>query len=90
MTTSVPKNHGHLCYPFGDTASTDEAILAAVLNALHWHPGIPQDQVKVEVRQGCAVLSGKLARDVERELAEQSASTTPGVIEVTNLIIVKH
>ena len=89
MTANVPKNEGQLSYPFGHT-STDEVILAGVLNALHWHPGIPQNQVNVEVRHGCAVLSGKVARDLHSELAENSASTTPGVIEVTNHITVEH
>ena len=89
MTPDVRRNDGHLCYPYGD-ASADEAILAAVLNALHRHPGVPQDQVKVEVSHGCAVLSGKVAHNSQSEWAEQCASTTPGVMGITNLITVEH
>ncbi len=89
MTPNVPGHDGHLCYPYGDT-SADEATLAAVLNALHRHPGVPHDQVKVEVSHGRAVLSGTVARGSQSKWAEQCATTTPGVIEITNLITVEH
>jgi osmotically-inducible protein OsmY len=89
MTANAPKDDGRLSYPY-DHTSTDEAVLAGVLNALYWHPGVPKDQVNVEVRHGCVVLSGKVARESHSESAENSAATTPGVIEVTNHITVEH
>jgi osmotically-inducible protein OsmY len=36
------------------------------------------------------VLSGKVSREYERDLAERSAAEAPGVVEVTNLIKVEH
>ena len=89
MTPNVTSKDGHLCYPYGDT-SVDEATLAAVLNALYRHPGVPHDQVRVEVSRGCAVLSGKVEHHSQSEWAERCASTTPGVIEISNLITVQH
>jgi osmotically-inducible protein OsmY len=88
MIANAPKDDGRLSYPY-DRTSDDEAVLAGVLNALYWQPGVPKDQVNVQVRHGCAVLSGKVANASHSELAENTASTTPGVIEVTNRITVE-
>ena len=85
MVTVAQKDEGHLAYPYGD-ASTDEEILAGVLNALHHNSGVPQERVRVEVRRGRAVLSGEVEQEFERELAERVAATAPGVIEVENEI----
>ena len=89
MIANAPNEDGRLSYPY-DRTYDDEAVLAGVLNALYWHPGVPNNQVNVEVRYGCAVLSGTVANASLSELAENTASTTPGVIEVTNHITVEH
>jgi osmotically-inducible protein OsmY len=85
MSQTMDKESGQLPYPFGG-ASTDEQILTEVLNALHWHSGVPNDQVKVEVTHGHVVLSGIVAQQLQRELAERTASEAPGVLQVTNNI----
>jgi len=85
MTAMSTKEEGHLPYPYGD-ASTDEEILARILNALYWHSGIPLERIKVEVHRGHAILSGIVAQDYERALCEHSATETSGVSEVSNLI----
>ena len=85
MPATSPKTEGRLCYPYGKT-STDEEILSGVLNALHHNTGVPQERVRVEIRQGRAVLSGSVDQDFERSLAEQIASAAPGVVEVINQI----
>jgi osmotically-inducible protein OsmY len=84
----MEKEAGQLPYPFGG-ASTDEKILTEVLNALHWHSGVPNDQVRVEVRDGRVVLSGIVAQQLQRELAECTAAEAPGVLQVTNMIKVE-
>ena len=85
MATIAQKDEGHLAYPYGD-ASTDEEILASVLNALHHNSGVPQERVKVAVRRGKAVLTGEVEQEFERELAQRVAAEAPGVVEVENEI----
>jgi osmotically-inducible protein OsmY len=88
MMTAMNKDSAQLPYPYGD-ASGDEQVLAAVLNALHFHSGVPNDQVKVDVKHGHVVLSGVVSQAYERDLAERTAAEAPGVVEVTNQITVE-
>ncbi len=83
MSSIVAKESGQLTYPYGST-STDEELLAAVLNALHHNTGVPQDRLRVEVSNGRVMLSGVVEQEFERDLAEQAAVATPGVVEVSN------
>ncbi len=85
MGAEIDKDSGRLPYPYGE-ASRDEEALASILNALHYHSGVPLDRVRVEVRGGRCVLSGVVKREYERELAEKTATEAGGVTEVTNLI----
>jgi osmotically-inducible protein OsmY len=80
---------GHLPYPYGETTKHED-VLSAVLNAFHWHPGVPSERVRVEVRGGHVVLSGVVAREYERSLCENTAAATLGVEELTNLIVVEN
>ncbi|MDE3177803.1 MAG: BON domain-containing protein [Pseudomonadota bacterium] len=86
MATISPKDRGRLAYPYGQVSSSDEEVLAEVLNALHHHSGVPQERLQVEVRQGHAVLSGVVESELARELAECTAAAAPGVVEVINHI----
>jgi osmotically-inducible protein OsmY len=88
MAMIAQKDQGHLSYPYGD-ASSDEEILSEILNALHHNTGVPQERVRVEVRNGHAVLSGVLEQEFERELAERIAQSASGVVKVTNEIALK-
>ncbi len=85
MASVAPKDSGNLAYPYG-SVSTDEEVLAAVLNALHHNSGVPQRRLRVEVRNGRALLTGVVDQDFERTLAEQAAAAAPGVTEVKNEI----
>jgi osmotically-inducible protein OsmY len=85
MPTAATKPKGQLCYPYGRVGS-DEEVLSEILNAMHYHSGVPQDRVQVEVRGGHVVLSGVVNQEFERSLAEQIASTAPGVVDVVNQI----
>jgi osmotically-inducible protein OsmY len=88
MRHAMEKEAGQLPYPFGG-ASTDEQILTEVLNALHWHSGVPSDQVKVDVKHGQVVLTGIVAQQYQSDLAERTATEAPGVLEVKNMIKVE-
>jgi len=85
MTPIAKPERAHLQYPYGE-ASNDEEILAAVLNALHHHSGVPSDHIRAEVKHGVAVLSGVVCEDYEKTLAEQAAASAPGVSKVENNI----
>jgi len=85
MSAIIAKESGHLPYPYGE-ATRDEEVLASILNALHYHSGVPLDRVSVEVQRGHCMLSGVVTRDYERSLAESTAASTGGVIAVTNTI----
>ena len=85
MPGTIGREVGQLQYPYGST-STDEEVLAAVLNALHHHSGVPSDHIRAEIHDGQVVLSGKVAREYEKTLAEQAAAATPGVAKVKCLI----
>ena len=85
MATVAHKEQGVLDYPYG-RVSSDEEVLSNVLNALHHNSGVPQEGIRVEVRNGHAVLSGVVAQDYERSLAVRTAEMAPGVVEVTNNI----
>jgi osmotically-inducible protein OsmY len=85
MKQVMGRESGQLPYPFGG-ASNDEQVLTEVLNALHWHTGVPSETVKVDVKGGHVTLSGFVSQDFERDLAERSAQDAPGVVEVTNNI----
>jgi len=81
----IEKETQQLPYPYGK-ATRDEEVLAAILNALHYHSGVPLERVRVEVRQGHCVLSGVVAQEFQRELAEKTATSVEGVVQVENVI----
>ncbi len=85
MTQIVKPERAHPQY-VGGGATTDEEILAAVLNALHHNSGVPGDHLRAEVRGGVAVLSGVVSEVYEITLAEQAAAGVPGVTRVHNNI----
>lgn len=83
MARVARKTSGKLAYPYG-RVSSDEEVLAAVLNALHYNTGVPQERLRVEARRGHVVLSGVVKQEFERSLAEQAAKSAHGVVEITN------
>ncbi len=92
MTDMHPRERSHLIYPFTQEvhATNDEEILAAVLNALLHHSGVPSDHIRAQVKNGCVVLSGVVCQEYERALAEQAAAGAPGVRQVENQLTREH
>ena len=85
MSATIDKGSRQLPYPYGQS-SRDEEALTAILNALHYHSGVPLERVRVEVRNGRCVLSGVVTREYQRALAEKTATEAGGVTEIVNLI----
>ena len=59
-----------------------------VLNALHWNLAIPRYAVSVAVSDGWVVLAGAVDRAYERSYAEADTRRVPGVLGVSNDIVV--
>lgn len=71
-------------------AHSDEAVAAAIVSALRWTEGIPDDAIGVKVERGCVTLTGAVEWGYQRLAAETIASRTRGVIGVMNEIAVRH
>jgi osmotically-inducible protein OsmY len=68
-----------------DTAETGSRIRAAMRRKL----SALADSIKVRVANGCAVLSGRVHNDLERNAAEDAARSVPGVQRVNNRLMVE-
>jgi osmotically-inducible protein OsmY len=68
---------------------TDTQIAHAVVDALVWNPLVPLHRVHVVVSEGWVTLSGTLEWEYQRVSAERTARTVPGVVDVSNTILLK-
>ena len=73
----------------GSSRRTDEDIAAAAVNALKSNLSIPSDKIKVIVSDGLVKLEGEVEWQFQKDAAARAVRYLPGVIGVTNLIIVK-
>ena len=73
----------------GSSRRTDEDIAAAAVNALKSNLSIPSDRIKVIVSDGLVKLEGEVEWQFQKDAAARAVRYLPGVIGVTNLIIVK-
>ncbi len=64
-----------------------EDMRVRVLNALHWDLAVPRDRVNVDVENGWVTVSGLVDLPYQRSCAESDAKSVPGVVGVTNLIL---
>src|SRR3954462_5229697 len=68
---------------------TDEDIAAAAVNALRWNILVPADKIKVTVSKGWVTLEGEVNWQFQRAAAERAVRDLPGVVGVSNYIVVK-
>jgi osmotically-inducible protein OsmY len=68
---------------------TDEDIALAAVNALKANVSVPADKVKLTVSKGWLTLEGEVEWQYQKEAAENTVRYLPGVVGVTNLIVVK-
>jgi osmotically-inducible protein OsmY len=64
----------------------DTAIASAALSALKWHTWIPNEKIKVTVRDGWITLEGTVDWQYQREAARDAVCHLQGVRGVTNEI----
>jgi osmotically-inducible protein OsmY len=67
-------------------AINDTAIASAALSALKWHTWIPNEKLKVTVRDGWVTLDGTVDWQYQREAASEAVCHLQGVKGVTNEI----
>jgi osmotically-inducible protein OsmY len=68
----------------------DADLAAAIMVALRWQAGLTEDQVRVEVEQGCVTLLGEVDWGYQRNAAEKAVSRMRGVVGVANLLTVRN
>lgn len=73
----------------GTPTVTDSEVAHAVKNVLDWNVFIPTNAVKVMVEHGWVTLSGKVAADYQRRIAESSIRYLSGVMGVRNQLVLK-
>ena len=64
-----------------------EDVRVRVLNALHWDLAVPRDRLNVDVENGWVTVSGLVDLPYQRTCAESDAKSVPGVVGVTNRIL---
>jgi osmotically-inducible protein OsmY len=70
-------------------ARTDTELAHAAVNVLGWHVQVPDDRVKVAVRDGWITLEGEVEWQYQRAAAERALRNLKGVRGVRNLVSVK-
>jgi osmotically-inducible protein OsmY len=73
----------------GENRRTDEDIARDAVNALKGHITVPSDKIKVIVNKGWVTLEGEVEWQYQKLEAENAVRYLPGVMGVTNLIMVK-
>ena len=73
----------------GSYKRTDEDIVKSVINVLKWNIWVPDDRVKVRVKDGWITLTGDVDWYYQKEHAENAVRHLIGVVGVSNSIIIK-
>jgi VCBS repeat-containing protein len=73
----------------GSSLRGDDEIAAAAVSSLWWDATVPNDRVRVTVRDGWINLEGEVDWHYQREAAERAVRSLTGVKRVTNRVTVK-
>jgi osmotically-inducible protein OsmY len=73
----------------GSAKRTDQDVAAAALNALKWDYEVPEDKVKVVVKNGWVTLDGTVDWQYQKDSAERCVRYLMGVIAVDNNLTIK-
>lgn len=72
----------------GSSVRTDVDIAADAVRALETNVWLPPDRIKVSVSKGWIRLEGKVDWQYQKEAAERAVRDIPGVLGVSNLLVV--
>jgi len=73
----------------GSSQRSDADIAAAALSALKWDTTVPEDRIKVTIRDGWITLEGKVDWGYQKETAELVVHNLTGVTGLSSAITVK-
>jgi osmotically-inducible protein OsmY len=73
----------------GSSRRNDGDIAAAAVDAVEWTSTVPEDTVKITVRDGWLTLEGAVEGWHQKSAAEEAVRNLTGVKDVTNLIVIK-
>lgn len=63
---------------------SDDAIKSALIQRLRENPQTKDEDIKVDVEQGVVILRGKVSSWLTKQVADDDAWATDGVIDVRN------
>jgi osmotically-inducible protein OsmY len=73
----------------GSAKRTDQDVATAALNALKWDYEVPEDKVKVVVKNGWVTLEGTVDWQYQKDAAARCVRYLMGVIAVSNNVTIK-
>lgn len=74
----------------GTGERNDTDIASAAVNALAWNTVVPEERIKITVRNGWITLEGDVDWQYERDAARRAVAYLIGVKGVTNQIVIKE
>lgn len=75
--------------PIGTHQTADDEIAKRILHMLDWNTAVPDDVVKVKVRNGWVTLSGDVEWNFQKEAAIRAIRGMSGITGITNSILIK-
>lgn len=73
----------------GRAERNDSDIATAAVNALRWETNVPDDRIKITVRQGWVTLEGEVEWQYQKEAAQRVVHNLIGVRGVSDLVKLK-
>ena len=68
----------------------DEDLRARVMEGIAADGRLADENVDIEVTEGCAVLTGSVSREYLRQLVDAHVSAVPGILVVKDQLIVEE
>ncbi|WP_246175826.1 BON domain-containing protein [Roseovarius bejariae] len=75
--------------PIGSHQTADDEIAKRILHTLEWNTSVPDDAVKVKVRNGWVTLSGDVEWNFQKDAAARAIRGMAGITGITNSILIK-
>ena len=73
----------------GSFEPSDQDIATAALNALKWDFQVPNDKIKVIVKNGWVTLEGEVGWEFQKSAAGRCVRNLMGVVAVSNMVTLK-